>query len=239
MQLDLLVFAGHPDDAELAAGGLIAKMVKRGYRVGIVDMTRGELGTRGTPEVRARESAAADEVLGVALRDNLGLPDGHLTESIENRLAVVEAIRRRRPTLVAAPHVEDLHPDHAVTGRLVADSLYSTGFAKLETGSPPHRPNGLVHYMNHYPFEPTFVLDITDVWETRLEAVRCYASQLHSPGSTGPQTNISSPDFLRKLEARYRHYGSLVGVTFGEPYWTRDPLPLTDPVSCFLGEGDS
>ncbi|MHC4470473.1 MAG: bacillithiol biosynthesis deacetylase BshB1 [Planctomycetota bacterium] len=239
MQMDLVVFAAHPDDAELAAGGLVAKTVKLGYRVAIVDLTRGELGTRGTPEQRAEESAAADRVLGVAARVNLGLPDGGLTESTENRRLVVDAIRRHRPSLVAAPYVEDLHPDHAVTGRLVEASLYPSGFAKYETGSEPHRPQGLIHYMNHYPFEPTFVLDVSDVWAKRMEAVMCYASQLHRPGSSEPATNISAPDFLEKLEARFRHYGSLIGATFGEPYWTRRPLPVADPIACFVREGDA
>jgi bacillithiol biosynthesis deacetylase BshB1 len=239
MSLDLVVFAAHPDDAELAAGGLVAKTVALGYRVGIVDLTRGELGSRGTPELRAEESAAADRVLGITVRENLGLPDGGLEETVVNRGLVVEAIRRHRPKLIAAPYVEDLHPDHAVAGRLVEASLYPSGFANLATGSPPHRPAGLIHYMNHYPFEPTFVLDISDVWEKRMEAVLCYASQLHRPDSDEPATNISAPDFLEKLAGRYRHYGSQIGAAYGEPYWTRRPLPLKDPVACFVRGGDA
>ena len=171
MTVDVLVFAAHPDDAELAAGGLIAVSVKRGHTVGIVDFTRGELGSRGTPEVRAREAAAAAEVLGVTARENLGLPDGGLAETFEARRLVVEAIRKYRPTLVAAPNLEDLHPDHAVAGRVVAAAFYPSGFVNYETGSDPWRPAGLVHYMNHFPFEPSFVLDISDVWETRMAAV--------------------------------------------------------------------
>ncbi len=233
--VDVLVLAAHPDDAELAAGGLIAKCVRLGYRVGIVDFTHGELGTRGGPEVRARESAAADRVLGVAVRENLGLPDGHLEESVENRMLVIEAIRKHRPALVVAPHGDDLHPDHAVAGRLAAAAFYPAGFARLSTGSPPHRPRGLCHYMNHPPFDASFILDITDVWEVRLAAVRCYASQLHDPHSDEPQTNVSSPGFLARLEARYRHYGSWIGVEYGEPYWTAGPIPLGDPVACLAG----
>jgi bacillithiol biosynthesis deacetylase BshB1 len=237
--LDLIVFAAHPDDAELAAGGLVATAAAKGYRVGIVDFTRGELGTRGSPETRAEESAAADRVLGVAVRENFGLPDGHLTESLEARRLVVDAIRRHRPRLVAAPFVEDLHPDHAVAGRVVAASIYPTGFAKYDTGTPAGPRPLLVHYMNHHPFEPRFVLDVTPVWEKRLEAVRCYASQLHDPESDEPATNISSPDFLARLTARFRHYGSLVGVDYGEPYWTRGPVPVLDPLSAFFGEVSS
>ena len=238
MQLDLLVFAAHPDDAELAAGGLIAKSVKWGHRVGIVDFTRGEMGSRGSPEIRAKESAAADSVLGVSVRENLGLEDGCLVESIEARRLVVKAIRRYRPLLIAAPNLSDLHPDHAVAGRVVAAALYPSGFVNFVTGSPPHRAAGLVHYMNHTPFTPSFVLDISDVWDLRIAAVRCYASQLHDPGSEGPATNISSPDFLDRLAARFRHYGSLIGTRYGEPYYTAAPVPLVDPVACFRAVRD-
>jgi len=240
----LLVFAAHPDDAELAAGGLIAKHVKHGYRVGIVDFTRGELGSRGTPETRAEESAAADEVLGIAVRENFGLPDGGLTENLEARRLVADAMRRHRPKLVAAPYLEDAHPDHAVVGRIVESALYPAGFVNYRTDArpdrneapaAPFRPAGLVHYMNHFAFEPSFVLDVTDVWEKRMEAVRCYSSQLHREGSTEPKTNISSPDFLERLTARFRHYGSLIGRAYGEPYWTRGPVPLTDAIAAFAG----
>ncbi|MBD3160986.1 MAG: bacillithiol biosynthesis deacetylase BshB1, partial [Candidatus Latescibacteria bacterium] len=201
--------------------------------VAVVDFTRGELGSRGTPETRAEESAAADEVLGVAVRENLGLPDGGLTDSLEARRLVVDALRRHRPTLVAGPWVEDLHPDHAAAGRVVAAALYPSGFAKYETGTPPYRPAGLVHYMNHYAFEPSFVLDVTRVWETRLEAVKCYRSQLHDPDSKEPATNISAPGFLDRLAARYRHYGSMIGTEYGEPYRMHRPPGVSDPVALF------
>jgi N-acetylglucosamine malate deacetylase 1 len=233
MALDVLVIAAHPDDAELAAGGLIAKCVKLGYAVGILDLTRGELGTRGTPEERAEESAAADRVLEITVRENLGLPDGGLTDDLDARRLVVDAIRRHRPTLVAAPHTEDLHPDHAAAGRIASGAIYPTGFAKYDTGSAPCRAPALVHYMNHYPFEPSFILDISDVFETRERAVRCYASQLHNPASTEPLTGISSPDFLDRLRSRFKHYGALIDAKFGEPYFTHRPPPVTDPVGIF------
>jgi len=172
VSVDMLVIAAHPDDAEMAAGGLIAKMVQRGHSVGIVDLTRGEMGTRGTPEERAKESAAADEVLGITVRENLGLPDGGLTDSLEYRRLVVDAIRRHRPALVVAPPLEDLHPDHAAAGRLAAAAHYPTGFTKYETGSEPHRPDAVIHMMNHFEFMPTFIVDVTDVWETKMAAGR-------------------------------------------------------------------
>ncbi|MEN8151466.1 MAG: bacillithiol biosynthesis deacetylase BshB1, partial [Planctomycetota bacterium] len=224
------------DDAEMAAGGLIAKMVSRGHSVGIVDLTRGEMGTRGTPEQRTRESAAADEVLGISVRENLGLPDGGLTDSLENRRLVVDAIRRHRPTLVVAPPIEDLHPDHAAAGRLVAAAHYPTGFTKYDTGTPPHRPNAVIHMMNHFEFMPTFIVDITDVWETKMAAVACYGSQLHDAGSTEPKTKVSSPEFLAAFEGRYRHYGSMIGATFGEPFWNARPAPVVDPVAAYGGD---
>lgn len=233
MDLDLLVVAAHPDDAELAAGGLIAKMVRGGYRVGVLDLTRGEMGSRGSPEIRRREAEAASRVLGLAARENLGLPDGELTASVENRRLVVEAYRRFRPALVAAPYTEDLHPDHAAAGRLADEAFYPAGFARYETGSPAFRPEGLIHYMNHTRFQPTFILDIGDVWEVRLAAIRCFASQLHQEGSEEPATNISTPEFLDRLDARLRHYGSIIGSSHGEPYWTRRPPPMVDPLATY------
>ncbi len=231
--LDVLVFAAHPDDAELAGGGLIAKCVQLGYSVGIIDLTRGELGTRGTAEERAAESAAADEVLGITIRENLGLPDGGVTETAAARKLVVDAIRRHRPTLVTAPCTEDLHPDHAAAGRIVAGAIYPAGFAKYETGTERCRPPALAHYMNHFTFEPSFILDLSDVWETRLAAVRCYKSQLYNPDSKEPKTGISSPDFLERLSARFRHYGTEIGATYGEPYLMQRPTPIADPVAIF------
>jgi len=236
VSVDMLVIAAHPDDAEMAAGGLIAKMVSHGHAVGIVDLTRGEMGTRGTPDQRALESAAADEILGIAVRENMGLPDGGLTDSLEYRRIVVDAIRRHRPTLVVAPPIEDLHPDHAAAGRLVAAAHYPTGFTKYETGTPPHRPRAVIHMMNHYEFMPTFIVDITDVWETKMEAVRCYGSQLHKQESDEPATKVSSPEFLAAFEGRYRHYGSMIGATFGEPFWSARPAPVVDPVLAYGGD---
>ena len=238
MSVDMLVIAAHPDDAEMAAGGLIAKMVQRGHSVGIVDLTAGEMGTRGTSEQRTRESAAADEILSIAVRENLGLPDGGLTDSLENRRIVVDAIRRHRPDLVVAPPLDDLHPDHAAVGRLVAAAHYPSGFAKYETGTPPHRPKAVIHMMNHFEFMPTFIVDITDVWETKMAAVRCYGSQLHKDGSSEPWTKVSSPEFLASFEGRYRHYGSMIGATFGEPFWNARPAPVIDPIVAYRGEDD-
>jgi len=235
MAVDLLVIAAHPDDAEMAAGGLIAKTAAAGRRVGIVDLTRGELGSRGTPEEREREAAAASEVLGVAVRENLGLPDGGVTESLENRRLVVDAIRRHRPTLVIAPWLEDAHPDHAAAGRLAESAMYPAGFANYDTGTEPYRAACLAHCMHHYPFEPSFVVDVSDVWERKMEAIRCYGSQLHEEGVDGPVTNISRPDFLDRFEGRFRHYGFQIGAAWGEPFWMRRPVPLPDPLAAFGG----
>lgn len=237
MAVDMLVIAAHPDDAEMAAGGLIAKMTRLGYRVGIVDLTRGEMGSRGTPEDRAKESAAADEILSIAVRENLGLPDGGLSASLDNRRLVVDAIRRHRPSLVVAPPLTDLHPDHEAAGRLAAEAFYPSGFAKYETGSPPFRPAGLIHMMNHFSFEPTFIVDIPEEdFETKMAAVRCYFSQLHQEGVDGPKTKVSAPDFLAKFEGRYRHFGAQIDAAFGEPFWTPRTAPVPDPIAAYRCE---
>ena len=230
MTIDILAFGAHPDDVELSIGGTIAKMVDRGRSVVIVDLTRGEMGTRGTPEIRAEEANAAAEVLGVTERINLDMGDGVLMDSLENRKLLIEVIRKYRPSLVLGQHWEDLHADHAAAGDLLKAVMYSTGFANYPADGPAYRPNEYLFYMAHFPFEPNFIVDITDYWELKVKAMACYESQLHSPSSDAPKTLISQPDFMDKLESRARHFGSQIHCSFGEPFSTRRAVPMDDPV---------
>src|SRR5690606_26709002 len=201
-----------PDDVELCAGGTMCLLAEQGYRTGVVDFTRGELGTRGTPEQRGAEAARAAEILGLAARENLGLPDGDLANTKANQRRVVEVIRRYRPAIVLLNAPEDRHPDHPAAARLATDALFYAGLAKVETaeadGTPqaPWRPHHVLHYMQSLAFEPTFVVDVTAVWDRRIAALRAFESQFFNPDYEGdePETFISNPSLFACVEARAR-----------------------------------
>ena len=233
MGVDVLAVGAHPDDVELAIGGSVAKLVDLGYDVTLLDLTRGEMGSRGTPEIRAEEAAAAAKVLGVSERIGLDMGDGILMDTLENRKALIEIIRRTRPKIVLAPYWDDLHPDHAAAGRLLRAVIYPVGFANYPAEGEPYRPNEALFYMMHTPFEPRFIFDVTGYWERKIEAIRCFASQVGPGADDGldPPTNLSHPDFFRRLEGRSRHFGHLIGRTFGDAFTTVRPVPRADPVA--------
>jgi N-acetylglucosamine malate deacetylase 1 len=232
MKLDILAVAAHPDDAEICVGGLLLAAVARGKKVGIVDLTRGELGTRGSASDRSRETAAADALLRPALRENLGLPDGRVEASLAARERLAEVLRQHQPDVLLAHHVEDLHPDHATAGRIAREAWYLAGLARLApAGQQAQRPARLYHFMGHVPFEPTFVVDIGAVWEKKLDLVRCYASQI-APAGAGDSGKhfLFGADILQRVETRARFYGERIGVRFGEPLLARGALPCFDPL---------
>jgi len=229
------VFGPHPDDVEIWSGGLVAKLARLGYRVGIVDLTQGDLGTRGSVEDRLGEAREAARILGAVFRENLGLPDGGVRSDEASRRAVIEAIRRHRPAILVAPYPTDDHPDHAGAGILVEEALFLAGLRRYPAGGEAHRARQVWHYMCHHPFVPSFVLDVSEVFETKMRAIRCFRSQLHREGSDEPATNISDPCFLPRIEARGRYFGSLIGSTFGEPFFTRKPPRVRDPLAPWLG----
>jgi bacillithiol biosynthesis deacetylase BshB1 len=232
VSVDVLAIGAHPDDVEMTVGGTLAKMIDRGRSVAIVDMTCGEMGTRGTPETRAAEADAAAKVLGVSERVNLGLPDGMLQETQEGRKLLIEQIRRLRPSIVLAPYVEDMHPDHAATGKMVHGVMYPVGFAKYPAEGEPFRPREFLYYMSHFTFEPSFIVDISDHHERKIESVKCYSSQFEANRDDDKgQTWIGEPGFLKILEGRARHFGSLIHKTYGEPLLAPRAIPMDDPVA--------
>ncbi|MEX2673067.1 MAG: bacillithiol biosynthesis deacetylase BshB1 [Phycisphaeraceae bacterium] len=233
MSVDVLVIAAHPDDAEMTVGGTLAKLADRGYTTAIVDMTRGEMGSRGTAEQRDEEAAAAAKVLNVSHRVNLDLGDGLLENTLKNRVAVIEQIRHFRPKLVIAAYWEDLHPDHRATGYIVRDIMYPCGFAKFPAKGEPHRPKEFLFFMQHWGFEPSFIVDITGYHEQKLDSVRCYDSQLYQPGENDKLVWISDPNFLARLEARARTYGTQIRTEFGEPLLSCRPVPIDDPMATY------
>ena len=237
MKLDVLAFGALPDDVELTVGGTLLSLKAQGYSVGIVDMTRGELGTRGTPELREREAAEAARLLGVDVRRNLGLPDGRVTLDEKSREETIRIIREFRPGLVIAPIEVDLHPDHKWTGRIVREASFLSGLAKLETGQPPHRPRTIIGYLSHTTVEADLVVDITPFFERKKAACLAYASQFHDPESTEPETYISGDRFWDWWEARARTYGHSIGASFGEGFVHEGPVPVADPVKQFADFG--
>lgn len=227
MKLDILVLAAHPDDAELGCGGTIANHVKRGHKVGIVDFTRGELGTRGTTETRTQEAAESSKILGLSVRENLGLPDGFFKNDLEHQLAVIQAIRRYQPEIVLANAIYDRHSDHGKGASLAYDACFLSGLAKIETIDTSGklqeawRPKVVYHYIQSLFIEPDFVVDITNSWDTKINSVKAFKSQFYDPSSTEPQTYISSPEFLRMVESRAIELGHAIGTKYGEGFTVR------------------
>ncbi|HSF16463.1 MAG TPA: bacillithiol biosynthesis deacetylase BshB1 [Vicinamibacteria bacterium] len=236
MQVDALAFGPHPDDVELAMGGTLLKLSTLGYRTGIIDLTSGEMGTRGTPEGRAREAQEAARILHVSVRRCLDLGDGRLEASFPSKVAVVEAIREYRPRLVFTNYPENNHPDHAAAGPLVAEASYLAGLQKLEAKGEPHRPNRVLYYLVPRKVTPSFVVDVTAFHEEKMRAVRAHGSQLFDESSREPETYISRPGFLSRIESLDLYHGALIDVDFGEAFYVRESLEVDDPVR-FFGRG--
>jgi bacillithiol biosynthesis deacetylase BshB1 len=230
MAVDVLAIGAHPDDVDMTVGGTLAKLVSRGKSVAIVDLTRGEMGSTGSAELRLEEAQCAAKILGACERVTLDLGDGLLENNAESRRQVIEVIRRFRPQLVLANHWEDLHTDHAVAGQIMRAIIYSVGFLNFPAAGEPFRPNEILFFMSHTPFEPSFIVDITGFHEKKLEAVRCFRSQLQPQGNPGIPPSSPPDAFLRKLESRARYFGNLIDREFGEPLLAIRPVPMVDPV---------
>lgn len=237
MQLDILVFGAHPDDAELFAGGTLARMASLGHSVGIVDMTRGELGTRGTPALRAQESRAAARILGLKTRENLRLADGHVAVTPAARLKVIRMLRKYCPKIVLTHYWEDKHPDHGNTSRLVTEAVHHSGLAKIRTGQPRYRPPVLLYFKMPMTVSPSFVVDVSDFMEQRKSAIQVYRSQLYDPASREPETKLSHPDFLMHIDALHAYYGTLIGTRRGEAFYVKETLEIRDLVEHFAPRG--
>ncbi|PYQ30583.1 MAG: bacillithiol biosynthesis deacetylase BshB1 [Acidobacteria bacterium] len=235
MTVDVLFISAHADDTELSCGGTAAKLVKDGLRVGLVDLTRGEMGTRGTPETRQGESQAAANTLGAAFRLTLDFGDGNLRAGREEELQIIDVVRRHRPKLVITPYPDERHPDHARTGRVVTDASFYAGLKSLKTDLPAHRPQAVLYYLQNYMFPPTFIVDVSETWKTKTDAIAAYKSQFFDPKSNEPNTFISDPKFLDMIEARGKHFGALIGAAYGEAFISKQPPRVDDMVSAYAG----
>ena len=222
-KVDILAIGVHPDDVELGCGATLIKHIDMGYSVAVVDLTQGELGTRGNPELRFQEAEAAKEYAGIKYRENLGLKDGFFENNEASKMKIIEAIRKYQPEILFANAVRDRHPDHGNAAKLVYEASFLAGLSKIQTTvdgevQEKWRPRKLLNYIQDFNLEPDVVVDITDYMERKIEMVLCFKTQFYSPDSTEDETPISSSDFLEFLRARARSHGRHIGASFGEGF---------------------
>jgi bacillithiol biosynthesis deacetylase BshB1 len=231
IKVDVVAFSAHPDDIELAAAGTLVKMVKQGYKIAIVDMTRGELGTRGSREIRQKEAAEAAQILGATARECLEIPDGGVTVTRENHLKVIRALRKFRPSIVFNHYWKARHADHMATSQIVTEACYLSGLVKIDTNQERFRPKRILYHQLLYDVIPSFLVDITNENEQKWKIVRSHKSQFYDPESKEPETLLSSPTFLEMIETRNRYLGSLIGVSHAEGFLTTEPIAIPDLMS--------
>ena len=229
MKLDVLAIGAHPDDIELSCSATVAKLIKQGKKVGILDLTEGELGTRGSRAIRKKEAETATKILGVPTRMNLGFPDGNIEVNQTNIKKIIQIIRFYQPSILLFPHWFERHPDHEHTHRLCREAWFYSGLEKIATKyhgkrQAPFRPKKYFHFMQKYEFQPTFIVDVSDVYETKIKSLMAFESQFYNPKSKERETILSSRLFLESIYARDRHFGSHINVEYGEPFFSIEPL---------------
>lgn len=236
MNLDILAIAVHPDDVELGCAGTLMMEKMNGKTIGVVDLTRGELGTRGNAELRAQEAARSAEILGLDVRENLGMADGFFRNDEEHQRLLIAAIRKYRPEIVLANSLEDRHPDHGRAGHLISDACFLSGLRKIETVDSAGRlqeqwrPKYVFHYIQDRYYTPSFVYDISPVFEAKLASIKAYSSQFFSTeyGENEPQTYISTPEFLNAIIGRHQMFGKMIGVPYAEGFITEKMIGVRD-----------
>ncbi|MHB8207344.1 bacillithiol biosynthesis deacetylase BshB1 [Mucilaginibacter sp.] len=231
MKLDILVLPVHPDDAELGCAGTILKHIALGHKVGIADLTKGELGTRGTAEIRDKEAAKAAEILGLTIRENIGIPDGLFTNTPEYQLKVIESIRKFQPDIIITNAYHDRHPDHGRANELVETSAFLSGLRRIETNfegkaQEAWRPKMVLHFIQDRYIKPDIIIDVTEYWDKKIESILAYGSQFFNPdwNEDEPQTYISSPDFIKVTESRAMEFGKSIQARYGEGFTSRKLL---------------
>lgn len=229
MNLDVLIFTAHPDDAEISIGGTIAKFTDNGYKVGVVDLTQGELGTRGTKVTRKNEATDASNILKLSYRTNLKIPDGKVKFSDKYLNLLVTEIRKTKPKIIFAPYFNDRHPDHIGAGLLAKEAYFFSGLPKIKTNfngksQEAYRPYKLFYFMMTYEFTPTFINDISNYIENKMQSILAYKTQFYDPKSEEPETFISQPGFLKAIEAKARYFGFKINKEYGEPFYCEESL---------------
>jgi bacillithiol biosynthesis deacetylase BshB1 len=241
MKLDILAIGSHPDDVELGCSGVLISEAKKGKKTGVIDLTQGELGTRGTAETRLAEADEAGRIMGISVRENMKLKDGFFQNDEQNQLQLIKIIRKYQPEIVIGNIMADRHPDHGRAGSLIYDSCFLSGLIKIETeedgqAQQKWRPKYLFHYIQDRFYEPDIIIDISEVWEERLNAIKAYKTQFHNPESDEPQTYISSPKFLEAIIARARLLGKRIGVEYGEGFLSKKNIGIRSFDALVLSE---
>jgi bacillithiol biosynthesis deacetylase BshB1 len=230
LNVDVLAIGAHPDDVELGIGGLLHKLTRRGYTVAVLDLTRGEMGTRGSAEERGMEAAESARILGVAHRENAELPDGGLSNTAEQQRKIIPFIRKFQPTIILGNMEPDRHPDHAAAHALIRDANFYSGLERIETGQARHRAPLAYYYHPYYEAQnPAFIVDISEDFEAKTAALRAYASQFYNPDYRGSSTLIASKAFWDRIETRAAYWGGRIGVAYGEPLYSLEPVKLDLP----------
>lgn len=224
MKLDILAFAAHPDDVELSASGTLISEINKGKKVGIIDLTKGELGTRGTSETRKIEAQKASEIMGIHIRENLDLGDGFFEHNEETKRIIIDSIRKYQPEIVLCNAISDRHPDHARASKLVSDACFYAGLIKIETNHPAWRPKVVYHYIQDHFLKPDFVYDISNAMDKKMESILAYATQFYDPNSKEPETPISSKQFLEQVKGRSLQFGRMINAQYGEGFTIERPL---------------
>lgn len=228
MKLDILAFGAHPDDVEISCAGTILKHIDLGYACGIVDLTQGELGTRGNGELRLQEAERAKHILGIEARENLGFADGFFQNDKQHQLPIIELIRKYQPDIVLANSVHDRHPDHGKAAKLVADACFLSGLIKIDTGQEAWRPRAVYHYIQDEYIHPDLTVDITPFFDKKMESIKAYTSQFYTPDSDLPETPISSKDFLEFLVGRAKLVGRPIGAKYAEGFTAARNVGVND-----------
>ncbi|MCI0707485.1 MAG: bacillithiol biosynthesis deacetylase BshB1 [Ignavibacteriae bacterium] len=234
MAVDVLAIGPHPDDIEISCGGTVASLVKQGYRVALADLTRGEMGTRGTKEIRQKEAERAAKILGIKTRYNLEIPDGGIELNKTNLHKVISLIRELQPKILFIPHSIERHPDHVHGHNLCKEAWFYSGLTKLETkkngkSQTAYRPDRYFEYLQWHHFVPTFIVDISDTFEIKMDAIKAHESQFHNPKSKEPVTRLTRPDFFDHVETDDKFYGQRIGVKYGEPFYSVAPIGIKNP----------
>ncbi len=232
-KIDCLAFGAHPDDVELFCSGLLLKLQKQGFTTGIVDLTKGELSTNGTLEIRKTETKNASKILNISIRENLGFEDGNIENTKQNRIELIKVIRKFKPDLVLQPYWEDRHPDHVSTSKIVSDVCFYSGLSEIETEQEPFRPKTNLYYMMHTRFTPSFIVDISDEMETKIKTIKCYESQFSQSKEKKKNTYINQPEFFDSIINRAKFYGYEIKREFGEPYFYRGVLKINNIMDFF------
>jgi bacillithiol biosynthesis deacetylase BshB1 len=233
IRIDALAFSPHPDDAEMGCGGLLLKLKDKGYRTGIIDLTRAELSTNGNLKTREEEIKEASKILGLDIRENLGLEDANIKNDYDSRLKVISAIRKYRPGLALIPFWRDRHPDHENSYKLLKDAIFISGLKKFKTGLDSYRPDVVINYMLHYEFKPSFIVDISQYYNKKFSAVAAYKSQFYSDVAKKVMTHIASKYFFDIINSRHQYSGLKIMSEYGEPYYIESDIKIDDPLEFF------